>query len=68
MTKKIMEEDKVLSITLEQMWHLTLRPCLYAASSTDDTRSSAGSPLSSASPGGCQDKTRTPDGRKKEPD
>lgn len=58
----------ILRLTLELTWRLTLRPCLYAASSTDDTRSSAGSPLSSASPGGYQDKTRTPDDTEKESD
>lgn len=38
----------------------TLRLCLYAASSTAGTKSSAGSPLSSARPGGYQESTRTP--------
>lgn len=39
---------------------VTLMLCLWAASMTAGTRSSAGSPWSSATPGGYQDKTRTP--------
>lgn len=42
------------------LMHFTFRLCLYAASSTAGTKSSAGSPLSSARPGGYQDSTRTP--------
>lgn len=51
-----------LSNTLTQnvLMPFTLRLCLYAASSTDGTKSSVGSPLSSAKPGGYQDRTRTP--------
>ncbi len=42
------------------LMHFTLRLCLYAASSTAGTKSSVGSPLSSARPGGYQDRIRTP--------
>lgn len=43
---------------------VTLMLCLWAASMTAGTRSSEGSPWSSATPGGYQDKTSTPTTRR----